>query len=201
VFSRGLEAFRETEIHDMKHPICTLACGAALLAAFAVSACSSNPTAASSASAYGEAEKKGVQISPGEHGGHSAQAGVAPAEGAYTDHAAMPGMDHSRLPGMEHGAPAPVAPPTSNAAIVAIQPATTLRPDEFDAPAATAVEEAAKVTSGMSHPMEPATPSAPPRHDHEQPQPTPKAPPQHDHKAPQPQPSSEHHHHGGGEAS
>jgi hypothetical protein len=158
--SRGLEAFRETETYDMKHPIRTYACGAALFAAIAVIAC-----------------------------GHSVKAGAAsPARAAtpVTQPASMTGMDHSAMPGMQHGspsaAPLTMAPPTSNAAIAASQPAVTLRADEFDAPAPSAVEEAAKAASGMSHSMEQATP---------------KAPPQHDHKPPSAQP----HQHGGGEAS
>jgi hypothetical protein len=120
---------------------------------------------------------------------------------AAMEHSAMPGMAHgsttgtretssmSAMPGMQHGsstaAPIVVEPPVSNAAIAQTQPAATLRPDELDAPAPTAVQEAAKATSGVSHSME-APPKAPP-------------PPQHHH--PQPQPPSEYHHHSGGEAS
>jgi hypothetical protein len=110
---------------------------------------------------------------------------------AGMDHSAMAAMPQSgataTMPGMQHGsqtaAPVAIAPPTSNAAIAQTQPAVTLRPDEFDAPAPAAIEEAAKAASGMNHSMENATPKAP-------------APAQ-----PKPQPPSEHHHHGSGEAS
>jgi hypothetical protein len=44
-----------------------------------------------------------------------------------------------------------IAPPTSNAAIAKTQPAATLRADEFDAPAPSAIEEATKAASGMQH--------------------------------------------------
>lgn len=102
----------------------------------------------------------------------------------------MPGMDHSAMPGMQHGSatPAPIVitPPTSNAAIAQMQPAATLQPDDFDAPAPTAVQEAAKAAAGMTHAMEGAAPS---QHEH------PPAP------APTPPPPPEHHHHGNGEAS
>jgi uncharacterized protein involved in copper resistance len=100
---------------------------------------------------------------------HSAMAGMdhskmgmkagTPGAGAHD----MAGMDRSKMPGMQHGgtmaaaggmqhgsqpaAPIAIAPPTSNAAIAQTQPAATLRPDEFDAPAPTAIEEAAKSAS------------------------------------------------------
>jgi hypothetical protein len=286
--SRGVEAFRETETHDMKHHFRTLACSAALLAALGVVACGGKQTMASkSAAAYDEAKKKGIPIEAGEHGGHSVEpAGAATtstetaampgmdhgampgmdhstmagmqqgASGSSThdmagmDHSAMTGMDHSKMPGMKHGAtgsgahdmagmagmdhskmpgmqhgsaaagahdmagmnpsampgmehgsmpgmqhgsrtaaPIAIAPPTSNAAIAQTQPEATLRPDEFDAPAPTAIEEAAKAASGMSHSMENMTPNspAPSRHEH---------PPQ-----PKPKPPSDQHHHGSAEAS
>jgi hypothetical protein len=200
---RGVEAFRETETHDMKHPIRTLA---ALLAAMAVVACGGKQTMASkSAAAYDEAKKKDIPIEAGEHGGHSAEPaaavmtatemaampGMAHSAMAGMDHSRMPGMkhdssatamhdmagmDHSAMPGMEHGsmtgmqhsgsmpgmqresqpaAPIAIPPPTSNAAISQAQPATTLRPDEFDTPAPTAIEEAAKGATGMSHDHKP----------------------------------------------
>lgn len=106
---------------------------------------------------------------------------------AGMNHSAMAGMDHSKMPGMQHSgsmagmsgmqhgsataAPIVIAPPTSNAAIAQTQPAATLRADEFDAPAPTSIQEAAKGASGMSHSME-ATPKSPPppqppsKHDH-----------------------------------
>ncbi len=101
--------------------------------------------------------------------------GAAAHNMAGMDHSAMAGMDHSKMPGMQHGtataAPIVIAPPTSNAAIAQTQPAATLRADEFDAPASTAIQEAAKGASGMSHSMD-ATPKSPPppqppsKHDH-----------------------------------
>ena len=246
----------------MKHQICTLACGAALLAASAFIACGGKQTMASkSAAAYDEAKKKGTPIEAAEHGGHSAEPadaattttltatmpsmghggmpGMSQAQMNGLDHSAMAGMDHSKMPGMnhdtgspgargmagmdhsamagmdrskmlgmqhgvatagppemagmahstmpgmEHGsmpgmqqggamaampgmqhgssqaAPFAIPPLTSNASIAQTQPAATLRPDEFDAPAPSAVEEAAKGASGMGHSMEMAAPSPP----------------------------------------
>jgi hypothetical protein len=121
---------------------------------------------------------------------HSSVAGMS-----EMDHSKMPGMQHggtmAAMPGMQHesrtAAPIAIAPPTSNAAIAQTQPGATLRPDEFDAPAPTAIEEAAKAASGMSHSMENTTPKSP-------------SPPQHEHP-PQPQPPSAQHHHGSAEAS
>ncbi|HEY4640489.1 MAG TPA: hypothetical protein VII75_04030 [Thermoanaerobaculia bacterium] len=121
------------------------------------------------------------------------------------DHSPMAGMDHSKMPGMQHGgtmaampgmqrgtqvaAPITIPPPTSSSAIAQTQPAATLRPDQFDAPAPTAIGEAAKAASGVNHSMDNKTPNSPasPQHEH---------PPQ-----PKPKPPSEHHHHGGGKAS
>lgn len=64
----------------------------------------------------------------------------------------MPGMDHSTMPGMQHGTTATPKPVTtaqrSTAEIERIRPATTLRPDAFDAPVAVSVAEAAKATQG-----------------------------------------------------
>jgi hypothetical protein len=113
---------------------------------------------------------------------------------AGMNHSAMPGMEHGSMPGIQHGAtmaampgmpngsqtaaPIAIAPPTSNAAIAQTQPGATLRPDEFDAPAPAAVDEAAKAASGMNHSMEHMTP-----------------------KSPAPQPPSKHHPDGDGEAS
>jgi hypothetical protein len=133
------------------------------------------------------------------------RAGSGAHDMAGMNHPAMPGMQHGPMPGMQHGgtmaampgmqhgsqaaAPIAIAPPTSNAAIAQTQPGATLRPDEFDAPAPTAIGEAAKAASGMNHSMENMTPDSPPSPQHEH-------PPQ-----PKPKPPSEHHHHGGGEAS
>jgi hypothetical protein len=128
------------------------------------------------------------------HGG----SGAVAHDMAAMVHSAMPGMAHgstagmqpggsmAAMPGMQHESPAAapmtLAPPTSNAEIAQTQPAATLRPDVFDAPAPTAIEEAAKGASGMSHPMEMTSPAPPPQQ-------------------PPPQPQSTHHHHGVGEAS
>jgi hypothetical protein len=208
-------AFRDSETHNMKHHIRTLACGVALLAAIAVTlvACGGNETVASkSAAAYDEAKKKGIPIALGEHGGHTAEgAGEQSADHAAmpgmdhpkmagTDHSAMAGMDHSKMPGMQHGSsmagmqhgssstpPMVIAAPTSNAAIAQTQPAATLRSDQFDAPAPAAVEEAAKAASAMNHSMGTAPPNSP-------------APAQHDQHPPQPRPPAPHDH-GSGEAS
>jgi hypothetical protein len=127
--------------------------------------------------------------------------GAATHDMAGMDHSTMAGMDHAKTPGMQHSgamagmpvmhngspaaAPLVIAPPASNAAIARIQPAATLRGDEFDAPAPTAMEEAAKGASG-SHSMEamPKSPSSSP-HDH----------------TPQPQPPPAHHRGGEGEVS
>jgi hypothetical protein len=129
---------------------------------------------------------------------HSKMSGMqhgSAAEGAHDmagmEHFAMPGMAHGSMMGMQHGsqtaAPVVIASPTSSATIAQTQPAATLRADEFDAPAPTAIEEAAKGATETSHSMERATPKSP-------------APPQLDHKPqPQPQPPSEHHHHDGSE--
>ncbi|HKO56405.1 MAG TPA: hypothetical protein VJ276_11040, partial [Thermoanaerobaculia bacterium] len=53
-------------------------------------------------------------------------------------------------------------------AIAQSEPAATLRADEFDAPAPTAVSEAAKAAAGMPHSMEgtPPQPQPPPSHQH-----------------------------------
>jgi hypothetical protein len=80
---------------------------------------------------------------------HSRMPGMGSAAGARP---APPRMDHSRMPGMDHSTMAgrpgmATAPPTpERPAVVAApgQPATTLRPDEIDSPAPTAVREAAR---------------------------------------------------------
>jgi hypothetical protein len=118
---------------------------------------------------------------------HGASGGAAH-DMAGMNHSVTPGMAHGSMTGMQHGgsmagmsgmqhgsataAPIVIAPPTSNAAIAQTQPAATLRADEFDAPAPTAIEEAAKGASGMSHSMEPTPKSPPPpqppsKHDHQ----------------------------------
>lgn len=65
----------------------------------------------------------------------------------------MAGMDHSNMPGMQQGtAPAPVVnPPTTNAEMQRLRPASTLESDAFDAPAAAAVSEAMKASQGGGH--------------------------------------------------
>lgn len=86
---------------------------------------------------------------PGAKGTGSSMAGM--------DHASVPGMDHARTPSMDHAKmghspamsqPAPVPPPPVPEQPVAVaepgQPAATLRPDEIDSPALTAVREAAR---------------------------------------------------------
>jgi Heavy metal binding domain len=83
--------------------------------------------------------------------GHSTRTGM--------DHSSMPGMagmDHSAMAGMNHtqtqpaaGTP-PVVPgaPKTSAEIARTQPAATLQPDAFDAPAATSVSESQKAAGG-----------------------------------------------------
>ncbi len=95
------------------------------------------------------------KMSAADHAGHSQM--------AATDHGTMPGMqhgssapmEHRSMPGMQHGSSAASATvvmeaPRSNAEISRIEPAATLRADEFDAPAASAQAEAAKAT-GKHH--------------------------------------------------
>lgn len=93
-----------------------------------------------------------------EHGAmpamqHDSMAGMAHSSMPGMDHAAMPGMDHGAMASMHHATPMPLplAAPASSSAIGATQPASTLRQDEFDAPAKSAVDDAAKATSGMRH--------------------------------------------------
>jgi hypothetical protein len=125
-------------------------------------------------------------------------AATSPHAMAGMDRAAMPGMAHGSMAGIQHDGsmvamagmqhssasapPTVIAPPVTNAAIAQTQPAVTLSADEFDAPAPTAIEEAAKAASGMAHSMDGA---APPRQQEQKP----------------PQPPSPHHHHGDGEVS
>jgi len=77
---------------------------------------------------------------------HTTMPGMDHTTMAGMDHSTMPGMDHTTMPGMQHGsstkAPTAIAPP-----ITQPQPAT-LRPDAFDAPAPSSVEEAAKAHHG-----------------------------------------------------
>jgi hypothetical protein len=83
--------------------------------------------------------------------------GGAPAArpGATGAGSSMPGMDHSRMPGMDHsnmaqsptmGQPPPL--PERPVAVAAPgQPAATLRPDEIDSPAPTAIREAERAAA------------------------------------------------------
>src|SRR5712692_4294783 len=101
---------------------------------------------------------------------HSKMSGMQHGQSGAATHD-MAGMDHAAMPGMQHGATtAPalvIAPPTTNAAIAQTQPAATLRPDQFDAPAPAAIEEAAKAASGMSHSIVGSNQPEPPSgHDH-----------------------------------
>jgi hypothetical protein len=150
------EAFRETETHHMKHHVRTLACGAALLAAMALTGCSAQHLAV--------AEEPAMDHTTMDH----AALDQSTMDDAAMDHSNMPGMEHEAstaaahdMAGMQHDsasvAPGDVA-PTSNAAIAATQPAGTLRADEFDAPAPAAVEEVAKASG--------ATPPAAEHHHH-----------------------------------
>ena len=129
------------------------------------------------------------------------------------------GMDHSNMPGMQHGAAAPAvaAPPTTNAEMQQMRPATTLRPDAFDAPVPVAVAEASKsvqgggsegqhtrgITPGEDHENPPtsapatrdgrqqATPAPPPSMDHSQhAQPTPEPPKPRAAATPKPKPAA-----------
>ena len=129
------------------------------------------------------------------------------------------GMDHSNMPGMQHAAAAPAvaAPPTTNAEMQQMRPATTLRPDAFDAPVPVAVIEAAKsvqgggsegqhtrgITPGEDHENPPtpapatrdgrqqATPAPPPSMDHSQhAQPTPAPPKPRAAATPKPKPAA-----------
>ncbi len=101
------------------------------------------------------AGKDHAQMSGMQHGS------AAQPHGAM-QHGSMAGMQHGSMTNMPHGSAAPlaIAPPTSNAAIAQTQPASTLRQDEFDAPAPSAVEEAAKAAGGTP------TPPKPPSHEH-----------------------------------
>ena len=99
---------------------------------------------------------------------HSQMAGMDRST-TTTDHSSMAGMDHSgaqpgsmagvsdsAMQGMHHGAPSAAvavvtAAPRSSAEIGRVDPAATLRPDAFDAPAAASVAEAAKAAGGGSH--------------------------------------------------
>ncbi len=86
----------------------TIACSFALAALVALAGCGGKQSMASrSAAAFAEAQKKGIPVTPGEHGGHAAATPAAHAEqGSMKEmsHAAMPGMDHSamKMPGMQH---------------------------------------------------------------------------------------------------
>lgn len=137
----------------------------------------------SAAPRHDMAEMDQGSMSGMQHG----QSAAASHSMAGMDHASMPAVAPASMEGMQHGSATPPAvvamPPTSNASIAQIQPAATLRADEFDAPSPDAIAEAAKGAAGMSHSTDGANPAQPDRH------------------APQPPPPPEHHHHGKGEAS
>ena len=154
----------------MNDHVRTLACGTALVALAALTACGSSRTTARGRMAAMD---------------HSAMHG--------TEHGAMPEMEHGSRDAMQHGgmhgmqhaasaaAPLVIAAPSSNAEIAQTEPAATLRADAFDAPAPAAIEEATKAAFGMTGPE-----TAPPV--------------QHDGPAPSPPPQPKHqhpHHHGG----
>ena len=137
--------------------------------------------ASKSAAAYRNALTKGIPVGEGGHGGHQAEAdhsqmagmdhakmaGMDHSKMADMDHTKMAGMDHANMPGMQHGgsmagmqhggmtmqAPPNVdlSAPASNAAIRRLSPSSTLRADDFDAPAAVAVSEAAKAAQTPHH--------------------------------------------------
>lgn len=103
-------------------------------------------------------------------------------EMAGMDHGTMPGMSPGgsmrSMPGMQHAAakpPVAIPPPVTNAAIAKTQPNATLHPDEFDAPSPSAVQESARASSGMNHPMTHDAPAQP------QPKPAPEPPGGHQH--------------------
>lgn len=81
---------------------------------------------------------------------HSNMPGKKPA--ATPQGQPMAGMDHSSMPGMQHGATGDAkvvaAAPSTNTEIQHVQPASTLQPDAFDAPAAISVAEASRATQG-----------------------------------------------------
>jgi hypothetical protein len=98
---------------------------------------------------------------PSQHAGHSQSSDAPDAHAGHTPSAAAPSQHtgHSQTPTPAsahagHGATHTAAPaveiraPASNAEIARTQPAATLRGDEFDAPAATSVSEAAKAAGG-----------------------------------------------------
>ena len=99
---------------------------------------------------------------------HSSMAGMDHAQMSGMQHGSagqphdMSAMQHGSMAGMQHGSAAPlaIAPPTSNSAIAQTQPASTLRRDEFDAPAPSAIDEAAKAAGGTPPPPKP------PPHEH-----------------------------------
>jgi len=73
----------------------------------AFGACRAKPSMASkSAAAYAVAQKKGLPVGEGEHGGHAGAevTGSAAHEGMQMDQATMTGQDHSAMAGNQHGA-------------------------------------------------------------------------------------------------
>src|SRR2546430_169408 len=77
----------------------TFACGALIAVAAVFAACRGKPSMASrSAAAYAEAQKKGIPVTAGEHGGHAAEEATPSA----SDHSGMEGMNHATMTGMDH---------------------------------------------------------------------------------------------------
>src|SRR5688500_700316 len=98
-----------------------------------------------------------------QHAGHSQSPAASSAHAGHTPSAAAPSQHagHAQTPAPTsahagHGATRAAPPavetraPSSNAEIARTQPAATLRGDEFDAPAAAPVSEAAKAAGGGS---------------------------------------------------
>jgi uncharacterized protein involved in copper resistance len=102
------------------------------------------------------------QMSGMQHG----TSGAPPHDMSPMQHGSMPNMQHGTMVNMPHGSAAPlvIAPPSSNAVIAQTQPGSTLRGDEFDAPARSAVDEAAKAADSMNHSTDM---TKPPPHKHD----------------------------------
>lgn len=131
------------------------------LAALLTTACGGTSSVASrSAAAYQEALKNGLPVGGGGHGGHPAtdDTSMAGMDHSKMEEGGMTGMDHTKMKrggmtGMEHtkmeqdgmvmGDPATAAIVTDTSAEpMSGKAAATLRPDPFDAPAATAIADA-----------------------------------------------------------
>jgi uncharacterized protein involved in copper resistance len=84
---------------------------------------------------------------------HSGMAGMDHSKTTAADHSGMAGMDHSAMQQRAPSAPAAVvtSAPRSSAEMARIDPAATLRPDAFDAPAGASVAEAEKAAGGNAH--------------------------------------------------